>query len=76
MRHLFSRLMVLLLPLTFALQLAAPQAEAAGKTIRMALGDIESVETLNLLVAIEHAKQRGLHRRKNQCDRAPHRHPS
>lgn len=60
MRYPFSRLMVLLLPLTLALQLAAPQAEAAGKTIRMALGDIESVETLNLLVAIEHAKQRGL----------------
>lgn len=31
-----------------------------AKEIRLGLGDIESVETLNLLIAIEHAKARGL----------------
>lgn len=31
-----------------------------AKEIRLGLGDIESVETLNLLIAIEHAKERGL----------------
>ena len=35
-------------------------AQAAGEKIRLGLGDIESVETLNLLIAIERARQRGL----------------
>lgn len=40
--------------------IAAAQTPAAAKEIRLGLGDIESVETLNLLIAIEHTKQRGV----------------
>ena len=39
-----------------AMGFGSPEA----KEIRLGLGDIESVETLNLLIAIEHAKERGL----------------
>jgi len=35
-------------------------ALGADQKIRLALGDIESVETLNLLIALENTKQRGL----------------
>jgi NitT/TauT family transport system substrate-binding protein len=42
----------------FALSFAAT-ADAAGK-VRIALGDVASVETLSFLVALERAKERGL----------------
>ncbi len=42
----------------FALSFAAT-ADAAGK-VRVALGDVASVETLSFLVALERAKERGL----------------
>ena len=38
----------------------AGDAGAAGKKVRVALGDIESVETLNLLIAFQNARARGL----------------
>ena len=34
--------------------------EAVGGTIRVALGDIEGVETLNLLIALERVRERGI----------------
>jgi len=40
--------------------IAAVQSPAAAKEIRLGLGDIESVETLNLLIAIEQTKARGV----------------
>ena len=42
-----------------ALAAGAPGAGAAGK-IRVALGDIESVETLNLMIAFAQAKEQGV----------------
>lgn len=39
---------------------AASPATAANKTVRVALGDIASVENLNLLIALEHMKERGI----------------
>ncbi len=39
---------------------AMVQTPASADTIRLGLGDIESVETLNLLVAIERTKARGV----------------
>ncbi len=42
-----------------ALAAAAPGAGAAGK-IRVALGDIETVETLNLMIALEQAREQGV----------------
>jgi NitT/TauT family transport system substrate-binding protein len=39
---------------------AAGAASAQDKDITIALGDIESVETLNLMIALEHARERGL----------------
>lgn len=44
--------------LALALAVAAP-ARAQGE-IRVALGDIASVETLNLLIALEHVRERGV----------------
>lgn len=38
----------------------AVSTEAQADEIRLGLGDIESVETLNLMIAIEHAKEQGL----------------
>jgi NitT/TauT family transport system substrate-binding protein len=44
-----------------AVSLAAPvTAEAAEGKIHVALGDVPSIETLNLLIAIERAKERGV----------------
>jgi NitT/TauT family transport system substrate-binding protein len=44
-----------------ALAVAAPvAAEAAEGKIHVALGDVPSIETLNLLIAIERAKERGI----------------
>jgi len=40
--------------------IAAAQNPAAAAKIRLGLGDVQSVETLGLLVAIEQAKQRGV----------------
>lgn len=47
-------------PALVAASLALSSAPAAAKEIRLGLGDIESVETLNLLVAIERTKARGV----------------
>ena len=44
-----------------ALAVAAPAvAEAAEGKIHVALGDVPSVETLNLLIALERVKERGI----------------
>lgn len=43
-----------------ALGISAAQNPAAAQKIRLGLGDIESVETLNLLIAIERTKARGV----------------
>ena len=44
-----------------AISLAAPlSTEAAEGKIHVALGDVPSIETLNLLIAIERAKERGV----------------
>jgi len=60
MRHMWSHLSRLTAAAVLVAGVAAAgDADAAGK-IRLGLGDIESVETLNLLIAIEHAKQRGV----------------
>ncbi|MFQ5971856.1 MAG: ABC transporter substrate-binding protein [Alphaproteobacteria bacterium] len=48
-----------LVPAMLGLGLASVDA-AAEQKIRVALGDIESVETLNLMIAFEHAKERGV----------------
>jgi NitT/TauT family transport system substrate-binding protein len=40
--------------------LLSPAAEAAENKIRIAFGDIESVETLNFLIAVERAKEKGV----------------
>ena len=45
---------------TLVFGFVAVDADAAGKKVRVALGDIESVETLNLLIAFENARQRGV----------------
>ncbi|HEX7003563.1 MAG TPA: ABC transporter substrate-binding protein [Trueperaceae bacterium] len=42
------------------LLLAVPVARAQDPDIRVALGDIESVETLNLFVALERVRERGV----------------
>src|SRR5215203_4808622 len=45
----------------FVMAMAAPvEAQAAEGKIHVALGDVPSVETLNLLIAIERAKERGV----------------
>ena len=44
-----------------AMAMAAPVAvEAAEGKIHIALGDVPSIETLNLLIAVERAKERGI----------------
>ncbi|MFQ6023475.1 MAG: ABC transporter substrate-binding protein [Acidiferrobacterales bacterium] len=45
--------------LIFGLLLVHPQV-AEAKKVRIALGDIESVETLNLMIAFENARARGV----------------
>src|SRR5215510_4825500 len=45
----------------FAVMLSLwPSAQSAENKIRIAFGDIESVETLNFLIAIERAKEKGV----------------
>jgi ABC-type nitrate/sulfonate/bicarbonate transport system substrate-binding protein len=45
----------------FAVMLSlSPAAQSAENKIRIAFGDIESVETLNFLIAIERAKEKGV----------------
>ncbi|MEX0697802.1 MAG: ABC transporter substrate-binding protein [Dongiaceae bacterium] len=60
MHNPFATTLRLLLPLALVAGLSAPAALAAEKTVRVALGDIETVETLNLLIALEKAKERGV----------------
>src|ERR671913_2510588 len=38
----------------------AEQGQAGQRAIRIALGDIESVETLALFIALEHVRERGV----------------
>lgn len=60
MRHMWSHLSRLTAAAVLVTGIAAVNdAQAAGK-IRLGLGDIESVETLNMLIAIEHTKARGV----------------
>ncbi|MCG8507754.1 MAG: ABC transporter substrate-binding protein [Rhodospirillales bacterium] len=49
-----------LAPVFLLVSAAMLQSPADAKEIRLGLGDIESVETLNLLVAIERTKARGV----------------
>lgn len=45
----------------FAVTLSlSPAAQSAENKIRIAFGDIASVETLNFLIAIERAKEKGV----------------
>ena len=59
MGKLFRRATLALVPAILLLGLSTADGLAAAK-VRLALGDVESVETLNLLIAIENVKQRGL----------------
>ena len=58
MRDHTKRITILLTAVVMALSISI-QAQAAGK-IRIALGDVASVETLAFLVALDRAKDRGL----------------
>ena len=44
----------------FALAMGGPPALAQNQPIRIAFGDIATVETLNFLIAVERAKERGV----------------
>ena len=45
--------------IALAMLALTPAAQAAG-SIRIAFGDIATVETLNFLIAVERAKERGV----------------
>ena len=61
MQGLLKRAVRLGAAAALAVAMAAPvAAEAAEGKIHVALGDVPSIETLNLLIAVERAKERGL----------------
>lgn len=63
MQTLASKTIRFLKPMALGLAMvlsAGSAASAQDDEITIALGDIESVETLNLMIALEHARERGL----------------
>ncbi|WP_425450318.1 ABC transporter substrate-binding protein [Virgifigura deserti] len=60
MRNLSKLTFQFLMPAAMILAVAGEAGAQDDMTARIALGDIASVETLNLLIALEHAKERGV----------------
>jgi NitT/TauT family transport system substrate-binding protein len=60
MRNLSKLTFRFLMPAAMILAVAGEAGAQDDMTARIALGDIASVETLNLLIALEHAKERGV----------------